>query len=129
SQISPSDASNKYCNIRYSERKTAISGILVFGLQFDLSNSSHRNKIKKASESLFNNFEKKKLKIWHSVDNSKLKELVLEVDEQPWLIKFEEDRQLEEKKAQKIVQIMDQSNISRRGYRALTTASQDLPKE
>jgi len=33
SQISPSDASNKYCNIRYPERKTAISGILMFGLQ------------------------------------------------------------------------------------------------
>ncbi|CAG8733992.1 13589_t:CDS:2, partial [Racocetra fulgida] len=141
SRISPLDASNQYCNIRYLERKTAISGILVFGLQLyeeltkampkknqpicikplsDLSNSSHRNKIKKA--------EKKK-KIWHLVDNSKLKELVLEAGEQPWLIKFEEDRQLEEKKAQKIVQIMDEFNISRRGYRALTTTSPDLPKE
>ncbi|CAG8591650.1 10692_t:CDS:2, partial [Scutellospora calospora] len=29
----------------------------------------------------------------------------------------------------KYLQIMDQSNISRRGYRALTTALQDLPKE
>ncbi|CAG8733769.1 18801_t:CDS:1 [Racocetra fulgida] len=149
SQISPSDVSNQYCNIRYSERKTAISGILVFGLQLyekltkampkknqpqcikplsDLSNSSYRNKIKKAGESLFNDFEKKK-KIWHSIDNSKLKELVLEAGEQPWLIKFEEDQQLEEKKAQKIVQIINESNISRRGYRALTTTSTDLLKE
>ena len=48
-----------------------------------------------------------KKKIWHPVDNSKIKELVLESGEQPWLIKFEENRQLEEKKAQKIVQIID----------------------
>ncbi|CAG8466198.1 17511_t:CDS:2 [Gigaspora rosea] len=120
SQISPSDASNKYCNVRYSGKNIAIPGILIFRLQLfeeltkvvpkknqprfikplsDLSNSSYRKKIKKAGESLFNDFEKKK--IWHPVDNPRLKELVLEAGEQPWLIRFEEDRQLEKKKAQK----------------------------
>ncbi|CAG8687346.1 6257_t:CDS:2, partial [Cetraspora pellucida] len=111
SQTSPSDAFNKYCNVRYFRKNTAISGILIFGLQLyeeltkvvpkknrprfikplsDLSNSSHRKKIKKAGKSLFNDFEKKK-KIWHPTDNPRLKELVLEAGEQPWLIKFEED--------------------------------------
>ncbi|CAG8557466.1 14367_t:CDS:2, partial [Dentiscutata heterogama] len=113
SQISPSDASSKYCNVRYSGKNIAISEILIFGLQLyeeltkaepkknkprlikplsDLSNSLHRKKIRKASESLFNDFEKKK-NFWHPADNPKLKELVLEASKQPWLIKFKEDRQ------------------------------------
>ncbi|CAG8748930.1 13877_t:CDS:2, partial [Cetraspora pellucida] len=33
--------------------------------------------------------------------NPKLKEIVLKAGEQPWLVKFEEDQQLEKKKIQK----------------------------
>ncbi|CAG8551495.1 16414_t:CDS:2, partial [Dentiscutata heterogama] len=95
----------------------------------DISNSLYRKKIKIATENLFNDFETEKNKIWHSLNNPKLKEIVLEAGEQPWLVKFEEDQQLEKKKAQKVVQAINHSNISRRGYRALTTTSQDLPKE
>ncbi|CAG8650505.1 9456_t:CDS:2, partial [Dentiscutata heterogama] len=147
SQTSPSDASNKYCNVR---KKTAFSGILVFGLQLyeelikaiqkkshsrcvkplsDLSNYSYRNRTKRAAKNLFDDFEAKKNKIWNPKNNPRLKKIVLEAGKQPWVVKFDEDQQLEKKKARKIVQSMDQSNISRRGYRALTVASQDLPKE
>ncbi|CAG8787827.1 35873_t:CDS:2 [Gigaspora margarita] len=137
SPISPSDASNKYCNIQYSGKKTAFSGILIFGLQLyeELNNAIPKknlhnvNKIKRMAKNLIDNFEAKKNKVWHPADNPKLKEIVIEAGEQPWLIKFEKDEQLEQKKAQKIVQIMDESNISRRGYRSLTATSKDLPKE
>src|SRR6185437_9420140 len=124
--------------IQYSGKKTAFSGILIFGLQLyeelnnaiqkkkhskcikhlsNISNISHRNKIKRMAKNLIDNFETKKNKVWHPADNPKLKEIVIEAGEQPWLIKFEKEEQLEQKKAQKIVQIMDESNISRRGYR------------
>ncbi|CAG8783257.1 10992_t:CDS:1, partial [Gigaspora margarita] len=128
SQISSSDAFYKYCNIRYLEKKTTIAELLIFELQFyeelteaakkkhsqcikllsDLSNTSYRSKIKKVNESLFNDFEKKNF--CEPVNNPKPKEIVIEANKNLWLIK----QQLEEKKAQKIVQVMDQSNISRR---------------
>ncbi|CAG8503950.1 18926_t:CDS:2 [Racocetra fulgida] len=82
-----------------------------------------------AAEILFNEFENKKNKIWHFKDNPKLKEIILEADEQPWIVKFDENQQLEKIKPQKIIQAMDQSKISQNGYRTLTTTSQDLPKE
>ncbi|RIB11658.1 hypothetical protein C2G38_2202899 [Gigaspora rosea] len=140
SPILASDASIKY----------SFSGIVIFELQLyeelsraiskrkplqyvnplsDLSNVSHRNKIKRVAVNLFNNFEAKKNKIWNSADNPKLKNIVLEAGEQPWLIEFEKEQQLEKKKAQKIIQTMDQSNISRKGYRSLTDTSYNLPKE
>ncbi|CAG8746521.1 16952_t:CDS:2, partial [Dentiscutata erythropus] len=140
SQTSPSDATNKYCNVR----------ILVFGLQIykeitktilkknyprcvkplsDLSNYSYRNRTKRVAKSLFNDFESKKNKIWNLKNNSKFKETVIEADKQPWLIKFDKDQQLEKNKAQKIVQTINHSNILRKGYRALTITSYDLLKE
>ncbi|RIB29835.1 hypothetical protein C2G38_2154332 [Gigaspora rosea] len=91
SPILASDASIKY----------SFSGIVIFELQLyeelsraiskrkplqyvnplsDLSNVSHRNKIKRVAVNLFNNFEAKKNKIWNSADNPKLKNIVLEAD-------------------------------------------------
>ncbi|CAG8733323.1 14097_t:CDS:2, partial [Cetraspora pellucida] len=64
----------------------------------DISNSSCRKKIKRAAKNLFNDFETEKNKIWHSLDNPKLKEIVLKAGEQLWLVKFEEDQQLEKKR-------------------------------
>ncbi|CAG8685252.1 3996_t:CDS:1, partial [Cetraspora pellucida] len=87
------------------------------------------NRTKKATKSLFKDFETKKNKIWHLKDNFKLKEIVLKVGKQPWLVKFDKDQQLEKKKVQKLVQAIDQSNILQRGYKALTAAIQELPKE
>ncbi|CAG8543670.1 15610_t:CDS:2 [Dentiscutata erythropus] len=131
-------------------KKTAFSGILIFGLQIykeltktipkknylrcvkplnDLSNYSHRNRTKRAAKSLFDDFESKKNKIWNPKDNPRLKEIVIEVGKQPWLIKFNKDQQLEKNKSQKIIQTMDQSNVSQKGYRALTVTSYNLPKE
>ncbi|CAG8513400.1 7349_t:CDS:2, partial [Scutellospora calospora] len=118
--------------IQYLKRKTALSGILIFEIQLykeltknipktnhlkyikplsEISNRAHRNRTKRAAENLFNEFENKKNKIWHSKDNPKLKEI------------------LEKKQAQKIIQTMDQSKILRNGYRVLTATSRDLSKE
>ncbi|CAG8477250.1 16881_t:CDS:2, partial [Racocetra fulgida] len=114
-QILPSDAASKYCNLtKVIPKKNHPWCAKPLS---DLGNDSYRDKTKRAAKSLFNDFEIKKKKIWHLTDNSKLKEIVMEVGEQPWLVKFDENQQLEKKKGAK------------NKYRALTTASQDLPKE
>jgi hypothetical protein len=129
-----------------------ISGPLLFGLKLlsvenvrkvlplnhnprirpfgDLSISTKRRKVLKIAQQVLDTVEEEKENIFHLDDCLKIKQARFEIGGAWFDVSFGNlDEKSEEERKKAIVKSLDDSRITREGYRSLARIEQDLPRE
>ncbi|GET00460.1 hypothetical protein GLOIN_2v1472827 [Rhizophagus clarus] len=149
SEKSSSDVACLYAKALNPETKTRYSGPHFFGLHLEilqqtrdthrratvlksfdnLTSTGQNNRAKKIAKSVSAIFDQEMTKSCHLDDNPNLKSIEFSIKDNFFNFSFNEENVEIKHKARAAVQACDKGQVTREGYRILSSISQDLPRE
>ncbi|CAG8780841.1 8384_t:CDS:2, partial [Gigaspora margarita] len=140
--------SDFWSNHQFENKKTALSGPLIFGLPFkipesekiqhqrskilqpinQLSNSTQCIHAKELAKPILTTFNYKSQNLYHPNDSPKLNQITYELSNTVWNIQFQQKNK-EKKQLLPYVKAIDKDKVIQKEYQALAAISHDLLQE
>ncbi|CAG8701833.1 8775_t:CDS:2, partial [Gigaspora rosea] len=150
SMKSTTDVANLYIksNYQFENKKTALSGPLIFGLHLKileserirhqrskilqpinkLSNSTQCIRAKELAKPILTTFNNKSQNLYHPDDSPELNQIIYELSNTVWNIQFKQKNN-EKEQILPYVKAIDKGKVTQKGYQALVAISHDIPRE